>query len=302
MSAASGGPMGRLKAVIIPAAAACLVLVFWSANAWAQTDEIQVYDAEIAEPGTFNLMVHNNFTPSGLKTPRFPGGLVPNQTLNGVPEWDYGVKDWFEQGLYLPLYSVANGEGPVLDGFKVRELFVVPHAAERTFFYGINFEFSYNSQHWDPYRNSSEIRPILGWHLGKFDFIVNPILDNSWAGVKNLDFAPSVRVAYNVDKTWALAAELYSDYGAVKGLLPFDQQSQQIFGVVDYETEEFNVEAGLGFGLTPASDRLVVKLMVSRDLYKPMQKQSETRAQVQSQKSSLGSLSPSAWSPGNLSN
>jgi hypothetical protein len=93
----------------------------------------------------------------------------------------------------------------------------VPHAADRTFFYGINFEFSYNSQHWDPYRYTSEIRPILGWHLGKFDFIVNPILDNSWTGVKNLDFAPSVRLAYNVDKTWAFAAELYSDYGAIKG-------------------------------------------------------------------------------------
>jgi hypothetical protein len=37
--------MGRLKAVIGPAVAACLVLVFWSASAWAQTDEIQVYDA-----------------------------------------------------------------------------------------------------------------------------------------------------------------------------------------------------------------------------------------------------------------
>jgi hypothetical protein len=279
--------------------AACLALVLMSASAAAQTDEIQVYDAEIAEPGTFNLMVHNNFTPSGLKTPRFPGGLVPNQTLNGVPEWAYGVTDWFEQGLYLPLYSVANGEGPVLNGFKVRELFVVPHAADRTFFYGINFEFSYNAEHWDPNRYTSEIRPILGWHLGKLDFIVNPILDNSWAGFKNLDFAPSLRVAYNLDETWAVAAELYSDYGAIKGLLPFDQQSQQIFGVVDYKTEAFNIEAGLGFGLTPASDRLVVKLMISRDLYKPLQKPNESRAQQQSQKPLLGSLPPSAWSPEN---
>jgi hypothetical protein len=97
----------------------------------AQTDEIQVYDAEIAGPGVLNLEVHNNYTFDGLKTPRFPGGLVPNHTLNGVPEWAYGVTDWFEQGLYLPLYSVSSNLGPVLDGFKVRELFVVPHAADR---------------------------------------------------------------------------------------------------------------------------------------------------------------------------
>ena len=35
----------------------------------AQTDEIQVYDAAIAEPGIFNLMIHTNFTPIGRRTP-----------------------------------------------------------------------------------------------------------------------------------------------------------------------------------------------------------------------------------------
>lgn len=273
-----------------------MLLLLGTAAALAQADEIQVYDAQIAEPGVFNLMVHNNFTPWGLKTPRFPGGLVPNQTLNGVPEWAYGVTDWFEQGLYLPLYSVANGEEPVINGFKVRELFVVPHAADRTFFYGINFEFSYNAQRWDPIRYTSEIRPILGWHLGKFDVIVNPILDNSWTGFSNLDFVPSARLAYNIDKTWAFAAEAYSDYGMLKQFLPLQQQSQQLFGVVDYKGEDFNIEAGVGFGLTPASDRLVFKLMVSRDLYKPLQKSNETRAQLQTSKLPFGN-SPFALSP-----
>jgi len=251
------------------ASAVALLLVIWSATAFAQTDEIQVYDAEIAEPGVFNLEVHNNFTPDGLKEPRFPGGLVPNGTLNGVPEWAYGVTEWFEQGLYLPLYSVSSNDGPVLNGFKVRELFVMPHAADQPFFYGINFEFSYNAKHWDPDTYSSEIRPIIGWHLGKFDFIINPIMDNSWKGFKNLDFLPSMRLAYNIDKTWAVAVEEYADYGVLQHLLPVNQQSQQLFGVVDYKGEAFNVEAGLGFGLTGASDRVVAKLMISRDLYKP---------------------------------
>src|SRR5579862_725105 len=187
-----------------------------AATAFAQTDEIQVYDAEIADPGVLNLMVHNNFTPDGLTQPRFPGGLVPNHTLNGVPEWAYGVTDWFEQGLYLPLYSLSSNDGAVLNGFKVRELFVVPHAAEQRFFYGINFEFSYNAKHWDPDTYSSEIRPIMGLHLGKFDLIVNPIFDNSWKGFKNLDFAPSARIAYNLSNTWAVAVEEYADFGVIQ--------------------------------------------------------------------------------------
>jgi hypothetical protein len=241
-------------------------LMAWSSTAFAQTDEIQVYDAEIAKPGVFNLMVHNNYTFSGSTTPQFPGGLVPNHTLNGVPEWAYGVTDWFEQGLYLPLYSASSNLGPTMNGFKVRELFVVPHAAERTFFYGINFEFSYNAKHWDQSQYTQEIRPILGLHLGKLDLIVNPIFDNSYKGFKNLDFAPSTRIAYNLSDMWAVAIEEYADFGVISGFLPAAQQSHQLFLVVDFKGEPFNIEAGLGFGLTAASDQLVGKLMISRDL------------------------------------
>ena len=57
----------------------------------AQTDEIQVYDANIADKGKFNLMIHNNFTPDGRKTPDFPGGVESNHALVGVAEWAYGV-------------------------------------------------------------------------------------------------------------------------------------------------------------------------------------------------------------------
>src|SRR5579872_1919677 len=74
----------------------------------AQTDEIQVYDAAIAEKGKINLMVHNNFTPDGRKTPAFPGAVESNGALVGVAEWAYGVTNWFEQGLYLPLYSFSK--------------------------------------------------------------------------------------------------------------------------------------------------------------------------------------------------
>lgn len=56
------------------------------------------------------------------------------------------------------------------------------------------------------------MRPIIGWHLGCYDLIVNPILDNSYKGFSRLD-APATRLAYNINKTWALAAEEYDDFG-----------------------------------------------------------------------------------------
>jgi hypothetical protein len=235
------------------------------AIASAQTDEIQVYDGAITAPGKFNLTLHNNLTPGGLKTPAFPGALVSDKSLNGVPEWAYGVTDWFEAGLYLPLYSISRNRGGTLDGFKLRALLAVPHADDRTFFYAVNFEFSVNARHWDARRITSEVRPIVGLHLHPVDIIVNPILDTAYDGFKNLDFAPAIRVAYNFSARWATAVEEYADFGPLHHFHPGGEQPHQLYGVVDHSSKFVNVEFGVGFGLTGASDKLTVKLMLSRD-------------------------------------
>jgi hypothetical protein len=103
-------------------------------HARAQTDEIQVYDATIDPPGQFSLELHNNYTPSGRTGPDFPGGIIPNHALNGVAEWAYGVRPWFELGAYFPLYTLSGGRLQ-FNGGKLRALFVVPNAKQQTFFY-----------------------------------------------------------------------------------------------------------------------------------------------------------------------
>lgn len=253
--------------------AVCVVLTvavaITSAAAFAQTDEIQVYDASIAEPGVVNLTWHNNYTPDGLKTPAFPGAVISDKSWNGVTEWAYGVTPWLEAGLYFPLYSVSQHQGATFNGAKLRLLFARPQADKHTFFFGVNFEFSFNESQWDPRTYTSEIRPIFGLHLRQWDLIVNPILDNSWAGgFKSLDFAPSSRVAYNVDSKWALAVEEYDDMGALRNFYPGDEQFHQLWGVFDHYAKWSNVEAGIGFGLTPGSDKVTLKLMFSRDLFR----------------------------------
>ena len=233
----------------------------------AQTDEIQVYDGAIAEKGKLNLMLHQNFTPKGLKEPGFPGGIVPDKAYVGVAEWAYGVTDWFEQGLYLPLYSHSQNEGLTYNGFKLRWLFAKPKAEDSTFFYAVNFEFSVNQKQWDPRHYTSEVRPIIGWHMHPVDIIINPILDTSYTGgFKSLDFAPALRVAYNLSPKWIAAAEEYADYGPLRQFYSANEQSHQIYAVIDHATKLFNIEAGVGFGLTSASDKVTLKLMVSRDL------------------------------------
>jgi len=99
-----------------------------------------------------------------------------------------------------------------------------------------------------------------------YDIIINPILDNSYKGISRLDFAPAARAAYNFDKTWAVAAEEYDDFGPLRGFYSTARQQHQLFGVFDYGGKPWSIEGGVGVGLTNATDHLVLKLILQRDL------------------------------------
>jgi len=251
------------------AGAIAMSLIFGAPHAAAaQADEIQVYDGGLAAPRVFNLTLHTNWTPRGVKTPAAPGQVVADQSVNGVPEWAYGVTSWFEAGLYLPLYTRDKNLGWGLDGFKLRTLFAVPHAEDRTFFYGANMEFSFNAERWDSTRFTSEVRPIVGWHAGRLDLIFNPIVDTAYDGLKNLEFVPASRAAYNFSPTWAVAVEEYADFGPLHDLHSVHEQSHQVYAVVNRSGRPFDMELGIGFGLTNASDGLTLKVIVARDFNK----------------------------------
>ena len=250
----------------ISAGVMVMVAAAWAPSLSAQADEIQVYDGGLAAPGVFNITLHNNFTARGIATPAFDGAVVPDGSLNGVPEWAYGVNDWLEVGLYLPLYSADSDHGFGVNGVKLRTLFAVPNAADRFFFYGLGIEYSFNAKHWDPEFFTSEIRPIIGWHFRPVDLIFNPILGTAYDSFGNMEFSPSARLAYNASDTWAFAVEEYADFGPLNGLYGSSDQAHQLFGVVDYVGSAMEVQFGVGFGLTDSADALNFKLILSKDL------------------------------------
>ncbi len=250
----------RASAYLIASHALALPL----SSAHAQTDEIQVYTGELAAPREFSLTVHGNYTPRGRRVADFAGGVIPQGSVNGAVEWAYGVSEWFEAGAYLPVYSLTRDGQILIDGVKARALFAVPHAETRRFFYGVNFELSYNAKHWDQARYGAEVRPIIGARSGHWDFIANPMFDTSFDGFSALVFAPSVRVANNITPEWALAIEHYSDFGQVSRFEPRAQQQQNVFAVTDFSRRSFSVEFGIGRGVTGASDRLVIKTILAR--------------------------------------
>jgi hypothetical protein len=256
----------RLVTFVFAALVACLPGT--PERAFAQSDEIQVYDGSLAPKGVINLTLHGNFTPNGITTPGFAGGVTPNHSINAVPEWALGLADWLEAGLYLPLVTCDTHLGVGIDGAKFRLLFAVPRGAAPSFVYGANFEFSYNAKRWNARRITSEVRGIVGWHVRQaVDVILNPIFDTAYDGVRNLDFAPSARLAYHRSTSWSVAVEEYSDFGAIGRRERAGVQSHQLFGVLDHVAPGgLEMEFGAGVGLTSASDRLTLKVILSKDL------------------------------------
>jgi hypothetical protein len=239
--------------------------------ALAVTDEIQVYTGDIEPEGVLGLTWHNNYAISGTKMPDYSGGLVDNHTYSSVTEWAYGVTPWFEAGLYLPLYADSSNQGWTFNGFKLRALFVQPDNDQKDFYYGVNFEFSWNQRQWDQQVNTGEVRPIIGWRFGDgWSITFNPIVDNSYkGGIAGLEFVPSTRLDYKLNDSWTVAAEEYDDFGQLRGFVPSRDQFHQLWATADYSGNPISIEAGVGVGLTPATDDLAVKLMFSSDLTGP---------------------------------
>jgi hypothetical protein len=224
-------------------------------------DEIQVYNAEIAEVGQWTYEQHFNYAAVGQTQPEFPGGFSSNHSLQGTLEFAYGLTKWWEAGFYLPF--AVNGAGEFLsDGAKIRSLFVIPDAAKRSFFYGVNFELGYEMPEFSLTRWNLEIRPIIGVRNKEWEFIVNPIVDVGFGEAGEADFAPALRLARNLGEDRFIGLEYYADFGKIGDFLPLQQQSHQLFAVTDFKVNTVDVELGVGYGFTPGSDGLVVKAII----------------------------------------
>jgi hypothetical protein len=243
---------------------AVMMVGAWIAPAHA-VDEIQVYNAEIAKVGEWTVQQHLNYAINGRKVPDFPGGLVPHHALNGTPEFAYGITNWWEFGFYVP-WAIDNRGNFHSDAAKIRTLFVTPDAEKREFFYGVNFEFAYSTRVFSETRFNAEIRPIIGWRKGDYELIVNPIVDVGFGSKGDVSFAPAARFAKKVVENFQVGIEYYTDLGPLQHFLPLKEQEHNVYAVVDFTVGGWDVNFGVGYGLTPGSDRLMTKLIVGTDL------------------------------------
>jgi hypothetical protein len=229
--------------------------------------EIQVYDGTADPPGTPGLELHANTVARGLGAAE-PPELPPNHQTHLTLEPSYGLFSWWEIGGYLQSTIRPDG-GFDFAGVKLRSKFVRPSADGVRL--GVNLEVSAIPAAYDRDRWGGEVRPIVAFTAaaGRLAFAFNPILDfafTSPAAGEGPSFEPALSAVYVAPGLLSAGVELYSDFGPLTRPVGWNAEQHYVFEVINLlRWKRIELNAGIGEGLTAASNRLVVKMILGVD-------------------------------------
>jgi len=228
--------------------------------------EIQVYASPTQPKHSSIFELHSNYTMNG--STEIVDGVIPsNHSVHETVEITTGITPVFEIGAYL-FTNYTPGYGYQIVGTHLRPRVMAPGDWGIPFDLSLSLEFGYQKPAYANETWSLEIRPILDKQWDKLYVSFNPTfgiaLKSQYSNAVPA-FEPNLKISYNLFGNNAFGLEYYGDMGPVT---QFDQGSQQnhaLFIAYDLlNNPKWEVNAGVGFGLTPATDPVVIKLILGR--------------------------------------
>jgi hypothetical protein len=247
--------------------AGLVVFILFGISATAQNNyEIQVYASPTQTEHSTMFELHSNYTFDG-STQVVEGVIPSNHSLHETLEITTGITPVFEIGAYL-FTNYTSGYGYQIVGTHIRPRVMAPAGWGIPFGLSLSLEFGYQKAEYSNDTWSLEIRPILDKQWDKLYVSLNPTFGISLKSQYNSAvpaFEPNVKISYTFFKNAAFGIEYYGDLGPVT---QFDQGSQQnhaLFIAYDLENNPgWELNIGAGFGLTPATDPFVLKVIIGR--------------------------------------
>lgn len=223
--------------------------------------EIQVYPGAVVPTGVTMFELHSNYTADGL--PESQGAL--HETV----EITHGFTEWLEVGFYtFTSAGSASGTGWEYVGNHLRPRVSIPERWHWPVGLSLSNEIGYQRGKFSEDTWTWEIRPIVDQHLGRWYWSLNPVLDVALEGANagtGVAFAPNAQLGFDVTPKVNFALEYYGSFGPVSQTTPLSHTQQQLFPAINLDFgPEWEFNAGVGFGLTPATDPLLVKVILGR--------------------------------------
>ena len=225
--------------------------------------EIQVYGSDTVEPHHTMVEMHSNFTIDGSK--QFADGVYPtNHAEHQTLEITHGWNKWFETGFYV-FTSIHEGQGWQWVGDHIRPRVWIPkkwHGMGAS----LSAEFGYQRRVFSPDTWTLEVRPIIDQQIGRWYWSFNPTVDKAVHGEnvsEGFVFSPNFKVGYDFTKKISAGLEYYGSLGPITGFDPVSEQQQQIVPAVDLNVSpKWEINFGLGVGLTRSTDHLIAKMIL----------------------------------------
>jgi hypothetical protein len=228
--------------------------------------EIQVYGVDTVDPKATMVEFHTNFTAEGSKTV-VDGVLPTNHAWHETIEITQGWNDWFETGFYI-FTSARSGDGWNWVGDHIRPRFRVPEKWHWPVGISVSNEIGYQRRQFSPDTWTWEVRPIVDKKAGRWYISFNPTLDKSIHGAsvpQGWVFSPNAKVSYDFSKVVSGGLEYYGSLGPLGNPDPIAEQQQQIFPSLDLNVSpEWELNFGVGWGLTRSTDHLIIKAIIGR--------------------------------------
>lgn len=247
-------------------AAALLVSLLASPAHAELKDAFQVHTDKISDAGQFGMDLQFNTTLRGRDTPDYPGEVVPHHGRRFTTGFAYGLATNWEAGLTLPVNREAGGNTQ-LAGVKLslKWLALNPGEAEAGWFLGANAELARLKHRFSESRSCAELLLMAGWRNADWMLAVNPkfgwpLSDGLRSGTA--DFSIAAKLARRVVPDVSVGVELFSDLGTTRRILPTREQGHVLFTTIDAHVSGWDLNFGVGRGLTKSADDLTLKAMV----------------------------------------
>jgi len=244
-----------------------LILLFFVFKLKAQDNyEIQVYGADLVEPGHTMFELHSNNTLNGSKTTDQFGMLPTNNVQHETIEITHGWTPWFETGFYF-FNSIGSDGRSAYVGSHIRPRVAAPTDWHWPVGVSLSLEFGFQKAAFSPNTATLEIRPIVDKKIDKVYISFNPTVDQSFHGPdqnRGLIWSPNLKASYDVTKVVALGLEYYGSTGPLLNPDPYREQDHQIFVAGDLNFDP-NWEVNFGYGIgSQSADKSIIKLIIGR--------------------------------------
>lgn len=250
----------------------CFLVAILSFSYCAQSQEnyeIQVYGSQTQQKNTTIFELHSNFTFRGERD--VVKGVRPTyHSLHETLEITHGIGNNFEIGAYL-FTNYTQKYGYQIVGTHIRPRVMAPSKWNLPVGVSLSAEIGYQRPEYAGETWNIELRPIIDKQWDKFYLSFNPTFgiavqseDESRVPV----FEPNVKAMYAAFGRIALGFEYYGSLGAINAFETLAGQNHAMFASIDLlNNKNWEFNAGAGFGLTPATDGFIFKIIVGRRIF-----------------------------------